>query len=274
MIFHGLGDCINSTIVIDALRRRHADCEIYWVTCEQYKDVVLYNNLVTGTITVPESPLTADKHYGIHQLPGKTITPAPYMNARLQGSLLDHFRSLYRSITGKELSYIIPTINLSLEEVNAAKNWLASINLLNKRFAILETRSGSSATHWDQSCTLEMLRLLVHKKYDAVLLTHPADNDLSTFNEIIPTFCMNVGYRLIIPIYNLSSFFCGCGSAATVLTHTNQALTNIPHMEFVRGSHWSSELYKPKQRKKIVHSDHLNPSVLQQILATARELTS
>lgn len=271
MIFHGLGDCVNSTVVIEALRHRHRDCEIYWVTCEHYKDVVLYNNLVSGTITVPESPLAADRHYAIHGLPGKTITPAPYLNPRLHGSLLDHYRTLYTRITGTQLAAVIPTINLSTEEANAANNWLTSRNLVSKKFAMLETRSSSSATRWDRTCTIEMLKLLALKKYDAALLTHPSDDDLSLFNEIMPTYCMNIGYRLIIPIYNQCSFFSGCGSSATVLTHTSQALDHVPHMEFVRGTHWSSELYKSKKCKKIIHSDVPN-SMLDKILTTAREL--
>lgn len=260
-------------MLIEPILKKNPGAEIHWVTCERYKDVVLYNQLITGRLIMSEAPWAADKHYNLLNLPGRTLKPAPCFNPNLNGSLLSHWQSLIKSLGGYLPSKLIPTINLSNEEVKAADAWLAERGLIGKKVAMLETISGSSSTKWDLSCTILALKELVAKRYDAVLLTHMQDSNLPTFNQIIPTYCMTVGYRLIVPIYNRMTCFIGCSSAASVISHSNQASISIPHLEFVRGDHWSTDLYRTKTKKKIIHCDTIGAEAHNLLTQGIREIT-
>ena len=254
IIFHGLGDIINSTIITKAIKTTPCNLTIYTASC--YQSAFYINQYVDEIRILEADHKTAVKlDYQINDKIlrsgqwDKIIRPAPYDNYGIDGqSLIDIYK-----IQAKTLGYngiIRPILNITQQEVEDAVNWLILRKLDN--FILLETQFGSSQSFWDKTYTEAAISLIGSLRKDLqIVLTHRTDPNLEQYNKIIRTTTLDVDFRYIVPIYNKCKAFIGVSSAASCIVHSNQCSDIIPHLEFCNGRWWSTADYEFKKNKEI-----------------------
>lgn len=253
-IFHGLGDCINATTYLRPIKTKYPNCSIIWITYEGYRGIVEHNPYVDRIISFDDKGAKAgfacDRRYPAlrRQFPG-LIKPASYISGiKGDGSLLGSFKWKIRNM-GLDPNPYEPLMFITSQEKEDAKLWLAKKNLT--KFVMLETSYGSSQSSWGKTHTERVIKLLGQKGY-SVLLTQRQEPALEQYRELADVQVMDVHYRYAPPIYNMSQGFIGVSSGISCVVHTHQCRKDLPHLEFVRGAHWSTSHF-PKQRKKIFH---------------------
>jgi len=244
-IFHGLGDCVNITTFVGAIKRKHPNCKITWITYEGYKGIAEHNPNINKIVTYNDkggiAGFACDKHYKtLRSKHPKLITPASYISGLQDKTLLGDFKVKIKAL-GLDPNPFTPQLWITPQEIEDAKIWLNKRSI--KDFVMLEAKFGSQQSFWKRQHTIKVLEQC-KKKGLSVLLTHRSDPGLAEFNKITPTFCMDVNYRYFIPFYNMSKGFVGVSSSASCIVHTHQCINSIPHLEFVRGDHWSTSHYK------------------------------
>jgi ADP-heptose:LPS heptosyltransferase len=266
-IFHGLGDCVNATNILGPLKQKYPKREIVWITSEKYAPLVRNNPHISKVVAVPGDVWAADKKYPeLRKQYKKIIIPAPYLNPRpSDGTLLGSFKDRVSEISkvpAKKVN-LRPLLFLTDNEKERAKEWLGEKGV--KKFIMMETAFSSSQTFWDPSYTKLALKILAEKGY-TVVLAQRNDALLEKYNKICPTVCMDLGFRMAPAIYNHAKGFIGVSSGISCLVHTHQARKDIPHLEFVRGWHWSTKHY-PKDKKK--HSFNEDPNHVRKLIQDA-----
>ncbi len=252
-IFHGLGDCINATTILRPLKQRYPDSKITWVTVQPYAAVVRHNPCVDH-VRILAGNLHCDAAKPAlgrlrEEFGAGLIIAGPYHNPDSKdGTLLGSYKDRIQvAAPGVSLPFI-PEMNLVQPEVDDVRAWLAARKL--ERFVILETQYGSSQSFWNRTHTDDALKVLAKKKY-SVILAHKSDVGLPDFNQVCPTYCLDLHYRYVPAVYNLASGFIGVSSGISCISHTNQCRNDIPHLEFVNGEHWSTRHYAHKLHKTI-----------------------
>jgi hypothetical protein len=136
---------------------------------------------------------------------------------------------------------------LTSQEVIDVDNWLKLRDI--DKFVMLECTFTSSQSYWNRTHTNIVLEHCKKKGY-TVLFTHREDPNLNSYNEICESYCLDVGFRYMPAFYNKAQAFIGVSSGISCAVHTNQCKTDIPHLEFVKGAHWATTMYK-KGNKQI-----------------------
>lgn len=262
-IFHGLGDCVNVTTYLKPIKTKFPKSQITWITYEPYKTILNNNPLVDKIITFNDQGnrpgFACDKRYPeLRKQYKNLITPASYISGiRGDKTLLGSFRQKIKDL-GLKPDPFEPLMYITSQEVKEARKWLDSRSI--DKFVMLETSYGSSQSDWKRKYTKIAIEELGNKGY-TILLTHRSDDMLNEYRKIADVHCLDLNYRYAVPFYNLSSGFVGVSSGISCIVHTHQCSKDIPHLEFVRGRHWSTEHYF-KKRKSIYHSmESLVPAI-------------
>ena len=265
-IFHGLGDCINVTTYLRPIKNKFPDCKITWITYSGYKGIVEHNPYIDKIVTFddpgPKAGFGCDRRYPAlrQQYPG-LIVPASYMTGITgDGTLLGSFKAKIKKL-GLDPNPFVPLLYVTPQEQQDAEIWLKKRGLDN--FVLLEATFGSSQSPWGRVHTERAIKTLAEMGYQ-VLLTHRNEPNLEQFNEWADVFTMDVHYRYAPSIYNASRGFIGVSSGISCLVHTHQCRRDLPHLEFVRGDHWSTKHYG-KQKKQI----HMNMDGLVRLIRDA-----
>lgn len=258
-IFHGLGDCINSTVFITAIKNKDQKNTIRWITCDQYKGVIENNPNISDKIFIKELPLACDKLYAeikrTYKNKSKLILPAPYMTREIDGHMAGDGTLLGSYVWNLNhhklfLEHLTPVLYISNQEEEHYQNWLKENNI--KNYIMLETKYTSAQSLWTEQNTETAIKILTKKGY-SILLSHMEDKHLDDYRKYGNVHCLNLNYRYIVPAYNNSKGFIGVSSSASCISHTHMCKRNLPHIEFVRGRHWATHLYK--KDNKIISYD-------------------
>lgn len=265
-IFHGLGDCINATSLLVPISKKHKDCKITWISSERYIPLIYHNPYIADYQVVKGNPFAADAQIKVLMRKYKNlIAPAPYLNPPgSDGTLLGSFKDRIRQHgTGK--SKFRPLMYLTQKEIADSKNWLTDREI--GKFVMIEALFTSSQAFWNRDYTNIALEIFKKKGY-TVLFTHRNDQNISEYNDVCPTFCMDVGFRCMPAFYNLSQGFIGVSSGISCVVHTHQSRLDIPHLEFVSGKHWCTKHYEKKNKRIIFNKnkDHFRKIIQKNIV--------
>lgn len=264
-IFHGLGDCVNATSLLVPISKKYEKCKITWISSERYLPLVYNNPYVSDYRGIEGSPFAADAQYKILRKTCKNlIVPAPYLNPPgHDNTLLGSFKDRIKQ-HGAGTTKFRPIMYMTQPEVDEATKWLADRDI--GKFVMVEATFTSSQSFWDRHYTNIVLEIFKKKGYH-VLFTHRSDPNIQEYNDICPSFCMDVGFRYMPALYNLSQGFVGVSSGISCIVHTHQARLDIPHLEFVRGKHWSTQHYAKKNKQIIFdkNKDHFRKTIQKSI---------
>lgn len=248
-IFHGLGDCINSTTMLKPIREVYPTRPIIWISSEAYAPIAHNNPLIDEVISVPGNVWAADNKYEHFATKYRTLLqPAPYRHRASENNiLLESYQERIFKFTQRPLSVFEPLLYMTQGEIDQANTWLTKKKVNN--YVMLETNFTSSQSFWGSDYTVEAIKILDSKGY-TILLTHPVESKLDEYNQYGRVLCLDVGFRLMPYFYNNAKGFVGVSSGISCAVHTHQCRKDIPHLEFVRGEHWCTRLY-PKDNKVI-----------------------
>lgn len=260
MIFHGLGDVVFTTIVIRALRNKYKNRKITVITAKSYIDIFNQNIDIDELISLDGNPLALDHNYTWFKKKFKMpITPAPSIYGYAGDTLCQHWKNLTLQFTDK--INFIPNIAQNNKEKEAIEAWLDKRKIDN--FVILESRYGSSQSWWKIYHTKEIIKFITNNTNIKLLMVN--ENPLLYkniyHNNIIDA---RIPYKQFIYLYNKCSGFIGVSSGLSVLSHSNNTNMDIPHIECVKGIHWSTHLLH-KNQKTIIMDEKKFPQCIKMI---------
>lgn len=252
--FHGLGDVVNATSLLEPLKERWPERPIRWITAAKIAPL-FWNNPLVGVVEAIDGDNAAlDTHYAVlrERYGDNLITPAPYMNVRVPRGRCGkrrlrrnhETRSLIQRMRDVAKQYGLrddgrPLLYMTAEEIATAASWLDAHNLSAKPYVLLEWQYSSAQSWWTDEETATVVRLC-HQAGVAVVGACPDPRPgLLAFE---PSF------RLLPALYNRAHAFIGVNSGPSCIVHTHQCRTDIPHAEFVRAGHkaWSTIDWRPK----------------------------
>ncbi|MFW6130378.1 MAG: hypothetical protein ACOC56_04265 [Atribacterota bacterium] len=246
IIFHGLGDIINCTILADAVRKKYPNRKITIITSKKYQKA-FDESFANEIIGINGNPQKLDKLYKTLKPKFKLpITPTPSICGYCGDTLLEHWKNI--SLTYHQNILNKPHIPITKDIIDAANCWLNE-KVISNNFIIIETKYSSAQSWWTNKHTNKIIKIL--SPYFDILFVNE-DPEKYQNKKCIDA---RLPFRWIVPIFNKSKGFIGVSSSLSLMVNSNEASNFIPCVECVRGKHWSTYLYT-KKNKIILYNEN------------------
>lgn len=258
--FGAYGDILNSTPIAKHYKLSIPNCQITWMTLEKYKSVLLNNPFIDKIITVQEHsaesfsqyPLYVQTNFSLKQQIlelkyDKIFFVAPYdwtiNNSHFdvnKHSLLDIIKTRLTDVERFSCEFI-PTLYLSGEEINEAKNFYNT--LTGKKKILVEHENFSNQSPFSELFVDILSAQVDGKNYDIIFSGKQKPKYLKNLQQKYKVNYYNYSgsFTSNAELYNLCDVFVGCCSGLTCLTHADYCDRNKIRIEVSNGIHWSSK---------------------------------
>jgi hypothetical protein len=163
-----------------------------------------------------------------------------------------------RVVIGGKMPEWKPCVFFSKEEDDKAKNLIGSLPY--KKTVMLETKSKSGQSLWDDSCTSKTLEILRSTVGNCnFVFASPGSHIGFESNGVVD--CSEFTARQCIPIYNRCQLFIGVSSGVGCLTTSWSAVESVPRIEFCHNSRMSTCHLVKGQNVLCTTREHLFNSV-------------
>lgn len=244
--FHGLGDVVSATSLLEPLHENWPGRPVRWVTSKALAPLFAHNPHVDAVDIIDGDASQCDAQYpALRARYGeRLVTPAPYMNGPGNGrTLIGLMRSVATKIgvrnDGRTLLYV------TADEEAQAWEWIARNVTNGSGFLLLEWQHGSSQSPWTSAHTAYVVQRCQAAGVSVVGASPQPQPGVIAFDG---------HYRLLVSLYNRARAFVGVSSGPSCIAHTHMARVDVPHAEFVYGAHWSTADW-PRARKRVAFGD-------------------
>lgn len=255
-LFHGIGDILCSTPIPRQLKQDYPGCRIVFYTSERLKFALENNPYIDELIALPGVPLELDET--VDELKKERpwtrfFTPAPYMNYDREPGA-DLFE-LTKAAAGMEFSVpyqpVMQLTDTEVQQVQEYWNQLARQYHPSRKRILVETEFQSEQTPWDESYARAMIEALRHLQ-PVFIIT--AKNKPAYFDALKAVYAdiewCNLPFRHNAELFNRCDAFVGVSSGISCLAQSTWCRNDVPRIEVVHGTHWSTWHYKHHSKRR------------------------
>lgn len=251
-LLQSLGDLIATSQIAKQIKHTHPNSHVVWFVLKKFQFVLRGNPYIDEFVELEGNNKEWDARIDeLKQSRNWTefYVPQPHLSYNYfpGGDLTE----LVKAAIGLEWTVpYVPVLRLDEQEISNAREYFRTLPAGMK--IMVETEFQSEQSPWNVDYAKRMIESL--RRHNPVFV-FSAKNRPPYFDELQALYprveWCTLPYRENAELYNLCDAFIGVSSGISCLCQSDYCRTDVPHVELVLGTHWSTFHYKNHTKRRI-----------------------